>query len=279
MNNLCESEHHSGRALSSLNWLKAHHGAKIDFRKSIVNRMPIKRGDKLLDIGCGPGFWVPLWAEKLGPEGYITGFDIAEDLIKAAEWNNKDLSQGSNVTFHCGDIVAALGAVPDADVIILMNVLGYLSTPETALADIWQHMKPGATLIVRQYDNGMTNFWPLDGVLLRQIIAATEKNEPTSNNATNSFLGRALPDLATQAAIVAPEFHADVCQITAPLTPDSRKYLGMKADWFASLSKETLSQQSLNTFRRALPPTGSGGAFEHSCFQFSTIEYQMCAKK
>ena len=36
----------------------------------------IRKGDKVLDLGCAPGSWLQYAAEVVGPEGYILGLDL-----------------------------------------------------------------------------------------------------------------------------------------------------------------------------------------------------------
>jgi len=43
----------------------------------------IKKGDKVLDLGCSPGGWAQESLEIVGKDGFVTGVDIDEAKVKA----------------------------------------------------------------------------------------------------------------------------------------------------------------------------------------------------
>ena len=52
--------------LVNIEWQVNHHLAK----------QPFKSGDMILDLGCGPGLWSSMFAEKVKPNGRVIGVDI-----------------------------------------------------------------------------------------------------------------------------------------------------------------------------------------------------------
>ena len=62
----------------------------------------IKKGDKVIDLGCAPGGWLQKLSEMVGGKGMVAGIDILPIKIKCP----------NNVKFVLGDIndEAALGA-------------------------------------------------------------------------------------------------------------------------------------------------------------------------
>ena len=57
----------------------------------------IKRGDKILDLGCAPGGWVQIASKIVGPEGMIFGIDLLPIKINLPQ----------NATYLQGDITDA----------------------------------------------------------------------------------------------------------------------------------------------------------------------------
>lgn len=45
---------------------------ELDRRRGIL-----RRGDRVLDLGCAPGSWLQVAAERVGPEGLIAGIDLS----------------------------------------------------------------------------------------------------------------------------------------------------------------------------------------------------------
>ena len=62
-----------GLELASLEWLLDHHRTKKQERRRMVANLNLKPGDAILDLGCGPGLWTPLFAEKVKPNGRLLG--------------------------------------------------------------------------------------------------------------------------------------------------------------------------------------------------------------
>jgi ubiquinone/menaquinone biosynthesis C-methylase UbiE len=65
------------------------------YRREIVAELPLRRGDIVIDAGCGTGLCLPLLRERVGPEGTIIGVDAAPDMlavaadrVAAAGWSN-----------------------------------------------------------------------------------------------------------------------------------------------------------------------------------------------
>ena len=48
------------------------------WRELLVQRLPARRGDTVLDVGCGTGLCLPLLQHKVGRTGAIIGIDASE---------------------------------------------------------------------------------------------------------------------------------------------------------------------------------------------------------
>jgi ubiquinone/menaquinone biosynthesis C-methylase UbiE len=50
-------------------------------RSETIKLLALRGGERVLDVGCGPGFLCESIAEVVGRDGAVTGIDISGDLI------------------------------------------------------------------------------------------------------------------------------------------------------------------------------------------------------
>jgi ubiquinone/menaquinone biosynthesis C-methylase UbiE len=72
------------------------------YRRRIVERLPLRRGDVVLDVGCGTGLCFQHLLERVGPEGAIVGVDAAPEMLEVAAerasahgWRNVELVESA----------------------------------------------------------------------------------------------------------------------------------------------------------------------------------------
>src|ERR1700736_1008280 len=53
-------------------------------RDETLRRLGLKPGERVVDIGCGPGFLCESMAVAVGPSGRVVGIDISQDLLDFA---------------------------------------------------------------------------------------------------------------------------------------------------------------------------------------------------
>src|SRR5437660_6411800 len=68
-----------------------------------------RRGERILDVGCGPGFFCAELLEEVGEDGSITGLDASPQMLALAR--RRSAGHG-NITF--GDAEATALPVEDA---------------------------------------------------------------------------------------------------------------------------------------------------------------------
>jgi SAM-dependent methyltransferase len=63
----------------------------------------LKPGEVVLDLGSGGGLDVLLAAQRVGPQGYVYGLDMTDEMLAVAR-RNAEKAGASNVEFIKGDI-------------------------------------------------------------------------------------------------------------------------------------------------------------------------------
>jgi ubiquinone/menaquinone biosynthesis C-methylase UbiE len=106
-----------------------------------VEKMGLARADRVLEIGCGPGYFSPAVAAAV-PDGSLVLFDLQEAMLELAR---KRLSAFVNIQFTQGDASAL--PFPDAsfDAALLVLVLGEIPDRERCIAEVVRVLRPGGT--------------------------------------------------------------------------------------------------------------------------------------
>ena len=107
----------------------------------------IKKGNTVLDLGCGAGNDVFVARQLVGETGKVIGLDFTEEMITKAKSNNNKLGY-DNVEFHLGDIEEMPFDPDSVDVIISNCVLNLVPDKQKAFAEIYRTLKPGGHFCV-----------------------------------------------------------------------------------------------------------------------------------
>ena len=141
----------------------------------------LRPGQRLLDVGCGPGTITLDLARRILP-GEVVGVDREEMALAAAR--AAACEQGiTNVTFEIGDAYRLDHPTASFDVVHVHQVLQHLSDPVAALIEMRRVCKPGGRLAVRDADYQAMTWYPptpgLDRWLdLYRLVARSNGAEP-----------------------------------------------------------------------------------------------------
>lgn len=127
---------------------------------AVVARAGFKSGDRLLDIGCGPGYLTFDLADVVGPEGSVLAIDTSEMFI--ARLRNEAAARGADqVRAEVAD--ATEHELPEAslDGAICRWVLMFLPNPEKVVDRVARALRRGGVLAVLEYVNfSSISLWP-----------------------------------------------------------------------------------------------------------------------
>jgi SAM-dependent methyltransferase len=210
---------------ASTDWLLQHFWAKSGNRLRQMAALPIRAGDNVLDVGCGPGVYTNYVADLVGPSGNVVGIDRLEDSVKYAS----DLLSGRGCK-HASAVLTEfelqLGEISRFDVVLFMNSLGYFDEPRRTIKRIAEGLKPGGRIIVKDYDLESIFLSPIDRGRLCDLIEGAWKGNISGNPlAFNNFFGREVPFLSAAFRFAAMENHVWTQLMTSPFTDSQRQYI------------------------------------------------------
>jgi ubiquinone/menaquinone biosynthesis C-methylase UbiE len=135
----------------------------------------VKRGDRVLEVGCGPGYLARMLAEAVGPDGSVVGIDAAPEMTGYASRKARRLP---NCRFQPG--AAESLAFPDAAFDVVASSLMMHHLPQEgrlrAVREMQRVLRSGGTLLLADFRMPERGAWRLVASL--HGIAAMQRRVP-----------------------------------------------------------------------------------------------------
>lgn len=182
----------------------------IEQRRKTLDYLSLKPGEKVLDVGTGPGFMAASMAEAVGTSGEVAGIDISEQMLALATAHCAHLPQAS---FKQANL--AYLPYPDAhfDVAIVTQVLEYVVDVQQALHELKRILRPGGRLLVLDTDWDSIVWHSGDPARMQRILQAWDEHlvDPYLPRTLAGKLRRAGFEIAQREIIPIfnPSFHED----------------------------------------------------------------------
>src|SRR5215207_8370490 len=161
----------------------------IDVRRAIRAALSLQPGERVLDIGSGPGFLAAEMATEVGPNGRVYGIDPSDSMLASAR------RRGAAVEYSTGDALAL--PFPDAhvDVAVCTQVYEYVEDIATALAEARRVLRSGGRLLVLDTDWDSIVWHSRDRERMQRVLAAWNEH------LADPYLPRRLPALLRAAGL------------------------------------------------------------------------------
>jgi arsenite methyltransferase len=106
-------------------------------------------GERILDVGCGPGFYVAELLEQVGPQGSVVAVDPSPQMLAVAA---ERCAAHAHAAFHEAPATKLPVADASADAALSVQVLEYVADTAAALAEIHRAVRPGGRVVIWDVD-------------------------------------------------------------------------------------------------------------------------------
>jgi ubiquinone/menaquinone biosynthesis C-methylase UbiE len=123
--------------------------------EAIFPSLPVRQGDRVLDVGCGFGDTAIKLAELVGPTGEVVGIDCCDAFLDYA----RNAAKGrSNVSFVRGDAEIAL-PTNQYDFVFARFGTMFFANPVAGLRNMRKALKPGGRMVHIVWRQRADNPW------------------------------------------------------------------------------------------------------------------------
>jgi len=112
-------------------------------RSETIRHLSLSADERVLDIGCGPGFLCESMGEIVGRKGAVVGIDISADLI--ARCNGRKTS--AHLSHEVGDATKIDQPNASFDVVVCTQVAEYVADVDRVLTEVFRVLKPNCRTV------------------------------------------------------------------------------------------------------------------------------------
>ena len=142
-------------------------------RSGVLAALDLKPGERVLDVGAGPGFLAVEMAHAVGPSGSVCAIDPSESMVNMTEMRCVD----------CPWVEACLGA-SDAlpfsdntfDVVVATQVLEYVLDVKKSLQEAFRVLRPEGRFLALDTDWDSIAWHSTDNGRMARVVDAWEEH-------------------------------------------------------------------------------------------------------
>lgn len=253
--------------------LAAYHRAAASELHAIIADLPLKPGDRALDLACGDGVYAAWMAERVGPSGRVIGVDIAPAYLRVAEQHVRDSGMEGIVGFELGDAENLPFADDEFDLVWCAHSLYSLSDPVAVLREMRRVVRPGGMVAVLENDtlHYMLLPWPAElelAVRQAQLAALEEQTSQTGR----FYIGRNLCSTFEMAGLEHCSVTTHTVDRHAPLSEDERTFVQHYLDDLGQRARPHLGDAARAAFDMLFRPGSRLCLLDQPSFFMSHLE-------
>jgi ubiquinone/menaquinone biosynthesis C-methylase UbiE len=140
-------------------------------RRQTLNRLALREGASVIDIGSGPGILLAEMAEVVGPEGRATGVDVSDSMLALTAQRFSSSLVKDRVSFLKADATRLPFEPASFDAAISTQVYEYVPDIDLALAELYRVLRPGARAVILDTDWDSIVWNATDEALMGRVLS------------------------------------------------------------------------------------------------------------
>ncbi|MBA3328192.1 MAG: methyltransferase domain-containing protein [Solirubrobacterales bacterium] len=227
-------------------------------RELVTQALGVTPGERVLDAGCGPGFYVSELLDAVGSDGSVTGVDGSPEMLAVAAHR---CEAHDNVAFHQSDVTSL--PVQDAafDAALSVQVLEYVPDATAALAEMHRALRPGGRVVVWDVDWATVSMYSADPARMARVLRAWD------GHLTHRSLPQTLATRLRSAGFQDVGMQAHVFA-TTELTPESYGGAALPVLERYLAGQDEVPVDEVEAWAADQRDLGARGEFFFSCTQF-----------
>lgn len=237
--------------------MDAFHRAFERELKILVESLPIRPGMRILDVGCGDGFYLKLLAEHPARPAAVVGVDSNAEYLALAREKQSQGKRACPIEVLSGSLAELPVGRGEFDVVWCAQSLYSFPEPVEALRQMSKAVVPGGLVIVLENDTLHQVFlpWPMHlEIALRaaELLSFAEE----SRQPGKFYIGRCLPRVFAAAGLQPLGFKTQSIDRAAPLDNELLTFVQTYLERLADRVRGRLDRSLLERFARLICPKG-----------------------
>ncbi|MGH3717949.1 MAG: methyltransferase domain-containing protein [Pseudonocardiaceae bacterium] len=138
-------------------------------RELVHDALAAMPGESILDVGCGPGFFVAELLEQVGAAGSVVGVDRSPQMLAATA---RRCAGHPNVTLHEADATSLPVTNAGFDRALSVQVMEYVPDVGAALAELHRAVRPGGRVLIWDIDWSTVSWHSRDPARMARVLRA-----------------------------------------------------------------------------------------------------------
>jgi ubiquinone/menaquinone biosynthesis C-methylase UbiE len=183
-------------------------------RQTVLDVLQLQSGERVLDIGTGPGFLAAEMAEVVGPGGQIHGIDMSEPMLNMAR---KRCADKPCVTLQPHTATDLPVGDDTFDAAVSVQVYEFVADLTKALSEMYRVLRPGGRAVVVSTDWDAIAWHASDSARMSRVLNAFEEH------CIHTALPRTLASKLRQAGLTVKEQRV-ISQFNSVYDPHTYSY-------------------------------------------------------